>query len=61
MVHIGGQNLEVKNGKPVVKDLPINSKGKSHKIMIHAIKTKRIYCLKGLNKLIKEYFVDKIK
>ena len=34
MVHIGGQNLEVKNGKPVVKDLPINSK--AYYIIFHS-------------------------
>ena len=44
----------------IVKDVPVTAKGKSHSILIKGIKAKRIYCVGGLKKLIKEYFVEKI-
>lgn len=40
----------------VVKDLPINAKGKSRDILLKGIEKKRIYCVGGLKKLIREYF-----
>ena len=43
----------------VVKDIPVRSnKGKTHAIFMKGIERKRIYCIGGLKKLIKEFFVD---
>lgn len=40
----------------IVKEIPINKGGKSHSILMKGIKTQRIFCVGGLNKLIKDYF-----
>lgn len=40
----------------IVRDLPVNSTGKSRNILIKGIEKKRIYCVGGLKKLIQEYF-----
>lgn len=40
----------------VVKDLPINATGKSRNILLKGIEKKRIYCVGGLKKLIRDYF-----
>ena len=42
----------------VVKDIPIQKHGKSHNILIKGIKTQRLFCIRGLRKLIKDYFVN---
>lgn len=40
----------------VVKDLPLKATGKSHHILLKGIEKKRIYCVGGLKKLIRDYF-----
>ncbi len=43
----------------VVSDVPRNTKAgsKTHKILTNGIRKKRIYCVRGLRKLLKEFFV----
>jgi hypothetical protein len=40
----------------VVKDLPKTRQGKSYNILLKGIKTKRLYCIRGIKNLMKEYF-----
>lgn len=40
----------------IVKDIPKSKKGKSYDILLKGIEKKRIYCIGGIQKLIKEYF-----
>jgi hypothetical protein len=42
----------------VVKDIPKGMRGKSHDILIKGIARKRIYCVGGIKKLLREFFVD---
>lgn len=40
----------------IVKDLPVTQRGKATEILQKGIKAKRIYCIRGIKKLIHEYF-----
>ncbi len=40
----------------IVKDIPKTRKGKSYDILMKGIEKRRIYCIGGIIKLIKEYF-----
>jgi len=42
----------------VVKDIPVRSRGKSLNILMKGIEKKRIYCVGGIKKLIKSFFVE---